>query len=53
MYMCNVSVWVTCETKSHIYEICYDENKSISDVVRNLIEKGLIEYDKEKGITNN
>lgn len=43
-YEFNVSTWVTFDTKSKLYEIAFNENRTVADVVRKFIEKGVDEY---------
>ena len=43
-YEYNVSTWVTLETKKVLYEIAFNEKRSVADVVRKFIEKGVSEY---------
>ena len=44
---------ISSDDKSKIYGMSLDKETSMASIVRECIKKGLIDYDKEKGITNN
>ena len=43
-YDYNVSTWVNYDVKKKLYEIAERENRTISNIVREIIEKGVVGY---------